>query len=164
MVLPFAGITDATAERANRGWRRFLAINYGAGFGVTMLAIVAVGAVFVCRRRVLQNGSSGHQMLQCGRSGCSGSSRVPARSRSGTTPGRRAVEATTERIRIELGGALVAETKDAVRVLETSHPPVYYLPLEAFAVSRPRGRRPQHVRVQGRWRTTSPSRPATASR
>jgi 4-hydroxybenzoate polyprenyltransferase len=40
MVLPFAGITDATAERANRGWRRFLAINYGAGFAVTMLAIV----------------------------------------------------------------------------------------------------------------------------
>jgi 4-hydroxybenzoate polyprenyltransferase len=42
MVLPFAGITDATAERANRGWRRFLAINYGAGFLVTVLAIVAV--------------------------------------------------------------------------------------------------------------------------
>lgn len=41
MVLPFAGITDATAERANRGWRRFLAINYGAGFAVTVLAIVA---------------------------------------------------------------------------------------------------------------------------
>lgn len=41
MVLPFATITDATAERANRGWRRFLAINYGAGFGVTMLAIIA---------------------------------------------------------------------------------------------------------------------------
>jgi 4-hydroxybenzoate polyprenyltransferase len=42
MVLPFARITDATAETANRGWRRFLAINYGAGFGVTVLAIVAV--------------------------------------------------------------------------------------------------------------------------
>lgn len=41
MVLPFSGITDRTAERANRGWRRFLAINYGAGFGVTILAIVA---------------------------------------------------------------------------------------------------------------------------
>ncbi|GAA2750947.1 prenyltransferase [Amnibacterium kyonggiense] len=41
MVLPFVGITDATAEQANRGWRRFLAINYGAGFGVTVLAIVA---------------------------------------------------------------------------------------------------------------------------
>ena len=41
MVLPFVRITDATAETANRGWRRFLAINYGAGFAVTMLAIVA---------------------------------------------------------------------------------------------------------------------------
>jgi hypothetical protein len=41
MVLPFATITDAAAERANRGWRRFLAINYGAGFGVTLLAIIA---------------------------------------------------------------------------------------------------------------------------
>ena len=41
MVLPFATITDATAETANRGWRRFLAINYGAGFGVTLLAIIA---------------------------------------------------------------------------------------------------------------------------
>jgi hypothetical protein len=41
MVLPFVRITDATAQTANRGWRRFLAINYGAGFGVTMLAIVA---------------------------------------------------------------------------------------------------------------------------
>jgi 4-hydroxybenzoate polyprenyltransferase len=41
MVLPFATVTDATAERANRGWRRFLAINYGAGFGVTLLAIIA---------------------------------------------------------------------------------------------------------------------------
>ena len=41
MTAPFLAITDATAERANRGWRRFLAINFGAGFGVTMLAIVA---------------------------------------------------------------------------------------------------------------------------
>ena len=41
MVLPFATITDATAERANRGWRRFLAINFGVGFCVTILAILA---------------------------------------------------------------------------------------------------------------------------
>jgi uncharacterized protein (DUF427 family) len=43
------------------------------------------------------------------------------------------VETTTERIRIRLGGRLIADTTDAVRVLETSHPPVYYLPLSAFA-------------------------------
>jgi uncharacterized protein (DUF427 family) len=45
-----------------------------------------------------------------------------------------AVEASSERIRIELGGALVADTTDALRVLETSHPPVYYLAPEAFLV------------------------------
>ena len=42
MCVPFLGIDDAGAERANRGWRRFLAINYGAGFLVTLLAIGAV--------------------------------------------------------------------------------------------------------------------------
>ncbi|RJK97149.1 DUF427 domain-containing protein [Vallicoccus soli] len=30
---------------------------------------------------------------------------------------------------VELGGVVVVETRDALRVLETSHPPVYYLPL-----------------------------------
>lgn len=38
------------------------------------------------------------------------------------------VEATTDRIRIRLGGETVVDTTDAVRVLETSHPPVYYVP------------------------------------
>jgi len=46
-----------------------------------------------------------------------------------------AVEVSTERIRIELGGALVVDTDDSLRVLETSHPPVYYVPAEAFLVS-----------------------------
>lgn len=36
------------------------------------------------------------------------------------------------RVTIELGGELVVDTRDAVRVLETSHPPVYYLPVSAF--------------------------------
>lgn len=45
-----------------------------------------------------------------------------------------AVEESSERVRIELGGTLVADTADALRVLETSHPPVYYLPVEAFLV------------------------------
>jgi 4-hydroxybenzoate polyprenyltransferase len=38
-VLPFWNITDADAETANRGWKRFLAINFGVGFLVTMLLI-----------------------------------------------------------------------------------------------------------------------------
>ena len=40
MVVPFLGITDAEAERANRGWRRFLGINFVAGFVVTILTIL----------------------------------------------------------------------------------------------------------------------------
>ena len=43
------------------------------------------------------------------------------------------VEATGERIRIEFAGRLVVDTTDAVRVLETSHPPVYYVPRSAVA-------------------------------
>lgn len=44
-----------------------------------------------------------------------------------------AVEVIDARVTIELGGAVLVDTSDVVRVLETSHPPVYYLPLTAFA-------------------------------
>ncbi|WP_203135647.1 prenyltransferase [Microbacterium sp. JZ31] len=37
---PFARISDEDSERANRGWRHFLWINYACGFVVTMLLIV----------------------------------------------------------------------------------------------------------------------------
>ncbi len=43
------------------------------------------------------------------------------------------VEASHERVVITLGGRVIADTRDSVRVLETSHPPVYYLPRSAFA-------------------------------
>ncbi|WP_458779470.1 DUF427 domain-containing protein [Arthrobacter sp. D3-16] len=43
------------------------------------------------------------------------------------------VEASTERIRVVLGGELILDTTDSLRVLETSHPPVYYLPRSAFS-------------------------------
>ncbi|RFA08751.1 hypothetical protein B7R54_05555 [Subtercola boreus] len=43
------------------------------------------------------------------------------------------VEASDERIVVTLGGQTIVDTTDSVRVLETSHPPVYYLPREAFA-------------------------------
>jgi uncharacterized protein (DUF427 family) len=36
-------------------------------------------------------------------------------------------------ITIELGGGTIASTERAWRVLETSHPPTYYLPASAFA-------------------------------
>lgn len=42
------------------------------------------------------------------------------------------VERVGERVSIHLGGVRIADTVEAVRVLETSHPPVYYLPIEAF--------------------------------
>jgi len=37
------------------------------------------------------------------------------------------------RITVELGGRVIASTDRGWRVLETSHPPTYYLPREAFA-------------------------------
>lgn len=42
------------------------------------------------------------------------------------------VEGSDERVCIRLGGQLIVETMDAVRVLETSHPPVYYVPIASF--------------------------------
>jgi uncharacterized protein (DUF427 family) len=42
------------------------------------------------------------------------------------------VEASRSRVVVRLGGRVIADTTDSVRVLETSHPPVYYLPRAAF--------------------------------
>ncbi len=40
------------------------------------------------------------------------------------------VEPATRRVRVELAGVTIVDTRRAVRVLETSHPPVYYVPSE----------------------------------
>ena len=40
------------------------------------------------------------------------------------------LEPVSQRIRVVLGGVVVAETVRAQRVLETTHPPVYYVPSE----------------------------------
>jgi uncharacterized protein (DUF427 family) len=40
------------------------------------------------------------------------------------------VEPSGKRIRVEFNGKVIAETVRALRVLETSHPPVYYIPPE----------------------------------
>jgi 4-hydroxybenzoate polyprenyltransferase len=40
MVWPFRSLPDTDCERANRGWRAFLWINYAAGFAVTLLLIL----------------------------------------------------------------------------------------------------------------------------
>lgn len=44
-----------------------------------------------------------------------------------------ALEAVGRRVRIVLGGVTIVDTPDALRVLETSHPPTVYVPPEAFA-------------------------------
>jgi uncharacterized protein (DUF427 family) len=41
-----------------------------------------------------------------------------------------ALERTARRVRVELAGVTLAESSAARRVLETSHPPTYYLPPE----------------------------------
>lgn len=43
------------------------------------------------------------------------------------------VEPSGERVVVWFGGQVVVDSADSVRVLETSHPPVYYLPRAAFA-------------------------------
>ena len=43
-----------------------------------------------------------------------------------------AVREDARRVRIVLGGVVIADTTSAVRVLETSHPPTWYVPREAF--------------------------------
>ncbi|WP_235506331.1 MULTISPECIES: DUF427 domain-containing protein [unclassified Terrabacter] len=43
-----------------------------------------------------------------------------------------AVDPSDELVEVHLGGEVVARTRSSLRVLETSHPPTYYLPLDAF--------------------------------
>ena len=45
------------------------------------------------------------------------------------------VEPVDVRVAVVLGGERIVDTRDVVRVLETSHPPVYYLPIAAFVAS-----------------------------
>ncbi|MEO6828018.1 MAG: prenyltransferase [Microbacteriaceae bacterium] len=39
-AIPFRSVADADSEQANRGWRRFIWLNYAVGFFVTILLIV----------------------------------------------------------------------------------------------------------------------------
>jgi uncharacterized protein (DUF427 family) len=45
------------------------------------------------------------------------------------------LEDTHRRIRIVFNGVTIADSQQAKRVLETSHPPVYYIPLEDIKMS-----------------------------
>lgn len=54
------------------------------------------------------------------------------------------VEPASRRIRVVLGGETIVDTAQGLRVLETSHPPVYYVPVAEVArgsLSRADGRR-----------------------
>lgn len=42
------------------------------------------------------------------------------------------VEPVSKSIEIRFGGTVIARTSSSVRVLETSHPPVYYIPADDF--------------------------------
>lgn len=46
-----------------------------------------------------------------------------------------ALEPVSERLRVEYGGRPIAETTNGYRVLETSHPPTYYLPPDDIAMA-----------------------------
>lgn len=54
-----------------------------------------------------------------------------------------ALKDSDHRIQIELGGVTIVDTRRAKRVLETSHPPVYYIPPEDIldGALRPTSRR-----------------------
>ena len=43
------------------------------------------------------------------------------------------VEPSSEHVVVRLGGAVIVDTVDSLRVLETTHPPVYYLKRSDFA-------------------------------
>ena len=43
------------------------------------------------------------------------------------------VETSSEQVVVTHAGVVLADTTASLRVLETSHPPTYYLPLSAFA-------------------------------
>lgn len=45
------------------------------------------------------------------------------------------VEPVEKRVRVVVGGETIADTTRALRVLETSHPPVYYIPREDVLAS-----------------------------
>jgi uncharacterized protein (DUF427 family) len=42
------------------------------------------------------------------------------------------LEAVDDLVEIDVAGVVIARTKSALRCLETSHPPVYYIPRAAF--------------------------------
>ena len=63
------------------------------------------------------------------------------------------VELSSKRVRVVFGGATIAWTSRAHRVLETRHPPVYYVPLEDVAAGSLQPTR--HRRSFCEWKGTA---------
>ncbi|NBC16766.1 MAG: DUF427 domain-containing protein [Bacteroidetes bacterium] len=64
-----------------------------------------------------------------------------------------ALEPVDERIRVVFNGVTIADTTRAQRVLETSHPPVYYIPPEDIQMEHlSETRRTSHCEWKGRAR------------
>ncbi len=61
------------------------------------------------------------------------------------------LEPTGRHLRVVQAGIVVAETRRGMRILETSHPPVYYFPAEDVATQflRPSGRRSTFCEFKG---------------
>ncbi len=57
---------------------------------------------------------------------------MPAPLRVADFPRPPAIERESRRITVTLGGIMIADTLQAWRILETTHPPTYYLPPDAF--------------------------------
>jgi uncharacterized protein (DUF427 family) len=60
------------------------------------------------------------------------SEQSPAHERVSEYPRPPRLEAVSRRVRIVFNGNTIADTDAALRVLETYHPPTYYLPMSAF--------------------------------
>ena len=61
------------------------------------------------------------------------------------------VEPSAARVVVELDGEVVADTRRSLRVLETSHPPVYYIPATDVRTDRltPLANRPTFCEFKG---------------
>jgi len=71
------------------------------------------------------------------------------------------LEATARRIRVVHGGVMIADSVQAMRILETSHPPVYYVPqadlrMEMLVASRARGSFCEFKGIAAYWNLAVP--------
>ena len=70
------------------------------------------------------------------------------------------LEPVPQEIVVRLGGQEIARTSQALRVLETHHPPTYYLPFGALQGGFRRGRGPILLRMEGPGALLGRRRPA----